>query len=353
MSHELRTPLNSILVLARILKDNKPSNLSEDQVKYASVIFNAGNDLLTLINDILDLSKIESGKLEMQNDNIKVAEIVHDMEMLFTEVAHNKKIKYTLSTSKDLPNTLFTDKVRVEQILKNLLSNAFKFTPEKGAVSLSLVPGKESGMIDFRIKDTGIGIPPEKQKIIFEAFQQADGSTSRRYGGTGLGLSISRELVSLLGGRITLTSEPGAGSEFILTIPVTAKESQPEEEVLPTVETFAPELQVLPSIPLPPKPGKEPLVVIVEDDKNFADILFDYSQEHGYKSVMVNEGTNAFDIIKEKQPDAVILDIMLPGKDGWQILKELKQDEATMHIPVHMMSAGDAAAIKNRSTRAH
>ncbi|MEP6610869.1 MAG: response regulator [Mucilaginibacter sp.] len=350
MSHELRTPLNSILVLARILKDNKPSNLSEDQVKYASVIFNAGNDLLTLINDILDLSKIESGKLEMQNDNIKVADVLHDMEMLFAEVARNKKIQYDITTSKNLPKSIFTDKLRVEQVLKNLLSNAFKFTPEGGSITVNAVPGDEEKTISFKIKDTGIGIPADKQKIIFEAFQQADGSTSRKFGGTGLGLSISRELVSLLGGKITVTSEPGTGSEFVLTIPITASTVlKPQEETVPTVETFAPEMQFLkPVVQATRVADRDPLVVIVEDDKNFADILHDYARDHGYKSVMVSEGTNAVEIIKENQPDAVILDIMLPGKDGWQILKELKQDEQTLHIPVHMMSAGDAAANRVR-----
>ncbi|MEO6630171.1 MAG: CHASE3 domain-containing protein, partial [Mucilaginibacter sp.] len=263
MSHELRTPLNSILVLARILKDNKPSNLSEDQVKYASVIFNAGNDLLTLINDILDLSKIESGKLEMQNDNIKVADVLHDMEMLFAEVARNKKIQYDITTSKNLPKSIFTDKLRVEQVLKNLLSNAFKFTPEGGSITVNAVPGDEEKTISFKIKDTGIGIPADKQKIIFEAFQQADGSTSRKFGGTGLGLSISRELVSLLGGKITVTSEPGTGSEFVLTIPITASTVlKPQEETVPTVETFAPEMQFLkPVVQATRVADRDPLVV--------------------------------------------------------------------------------------------
>ncbi|MGN6398152.1 MAG: response regulator [Mucilaginibacter sp.] len=349
MSHELRTPLNSILVLARILKDNKPANLSEDQVKYASVIFNAGNDLLTLINDILDLSKIESGKMDLQNDNIKVSEILHDMEMLFAEVASSKQIKYSVSAAKELPKNIFTDKVRVEQVLKNLLSNAFKFTGDGGTISVNAVPGEGSNTIAFKIKDTGIGIPLDKQQIIFEAFQQADGSTSRRFGGTGLGLSISRELVSLLGGKITVTSAPGEGSEFVLTIPLKAKPAGLEEEQLPTAETFVPEKQFLkPAVQLEKVSGRVPLVVIVEDDKNFADILHDYATEHGYKSIMVSEGTNAVEIVRENQPDAVILDIMLPGKDGWQILKELKQDETTLHIPVHMMSAGDAAANRVR-----
>ena len=350
MSHELRTPLNSILVLARILKDNKPNTLSEDQIKYASVIFNAGNDLLTLINDILDLSKIESGKLDMQNEDIKVSDILNDMEMLFAEVASNKRISFTTLTE-NTPATIFTDKVRVEQVIKNLLSNAFKFTPENGVISISALPGTAPHTISFRIKDSGIGIPEEKQKIIFEAFQQADGSTSRRYGGTGLGLSISRELAALLGGSISLTSKQGEGSVFTLTIPFAAKaivKSEPDD-VLPTPQAYKPQIPLQPAVQRPAgQEGREPLVVIVEDDKNFAGILHDYATDHGYKSIMVNEGTNAVEVVKEHLPDAVILDIMLPGKDGWQILKELKADEKTAHIPVHLMSAGDAAANRVR-----
>ncbi|MBD1384554.1 response regulator [Mucilaginibacter rigui] len=347
MSHELRTPLNSILVLARILKDNKPLNLSEDQIKYASVIFNAGNDLLTLINDILDLSKIESGKLDMQNEDIKVSDILSDMQSLFAEVASNKKINYTTNYA-GVPATIYTDKVRVEQVIKNLLSNAFKFTPESGTISINAVAGPVADTISFKIKDSGIGIPADKQRIIFEAFQQADGSTSRKYGGTGLGLSISRELAALLGGYITLSSEPGQGSEFVLTIPFKAKFVEPQEDYVPTVDNYKPATFLDTVVKRSANPDHEPFVVIVEDDKNFANILQDYARDHGFKSVMVSEGTNAVEIIKEQQPDAVILDIMLPGKDGWQILKELKQDETTLHIPVHLMSAGEAAANRVR-----
>ncbi|WP_295719470.1 response regulator [Mucilaginibacter sp.] len=346
MSHELRTPLNSILVLARILRDNKPHNLSEDQIKYASVIFNAGNDLLTLINDILDLSKIESGKLDMQNEDIKISEILGDMEMLFSEIAGHKKINFKTSVAHDVPVTVFTDKVRVEQVIKNLLSNAFKFTSENGSISITAKPGAKDKTISFAIKDSGIGIPAEKQRIIFEAFQQADGSTSRKYGGTGLGLSISRELALLLGGSISLSSEPGLGSEFVLTIPFEAKVVPIVDDIiLPTAQTFKAENNFLkPAKAVAREDNRDPLVVIVEDDKNFANILQDYARDHGYKSIMVYEGTRAFETVKEAKPDAVILDIMLPGKDGWQILKELKADEATMHIPVHLMSAGEAAA---------
>lgn len=351
MSHELRTPLNSILVLARILKDNKTTNLTDDQIKYASVIFNAGNDLLTLINDILDLSKVESGKLELQIEDINVSDVVKDMEMLFAELAMNKKIKFTHSVS-GVPETIFTDKTRIEQVIKNLLSNAFKFTPDGGKISLNIFPGNQADTISFSIRDSGVGIPKDKQKVIFEAFKQADGSTSRKYGGTGLGLSISRELSILLGGSISVSSEPGVGSEFTLTIPFKANQQiatthHTEEVPLPTVEDIKVENIKLRPV-LRKVIDKEPLVVIVEDDKNFATILQDYSRGHGYKSVMVHNGTDAVNVIRENMPDAVILDIMLPGKDGWQILKELKQAEDTATIPVHLMSANDTSSNKAR-----
>lgn len=343
MSHELRTPLNSILVLARILKDNKNANLSEEQIKYASVIFNAGNDLLTLINDILDLAKIESGKVDIQNEPVSIEEVARNLEMLFAEMAHNKQITFVSSIQSGLDG-LVTDRIRLEQVIKNLLSNAFKFTSESGRIELNITAGKEAGTIAFSVKDTGIGIPLDKQKLIFEAFQQADGSTSRKYGGTGLGLSISRELSFLLGGAISVTSEPGVGSEFTLTIPLKPTKHTAKTEQVPDVETFvSPEQIKLPQA-VNNNSDREPLVVIVEDDRNFAEILQNYASEHGYKSVLVNTGINAVEIIAEQMPDAVILDIMLPGKDGWQILKELKQQDQTKNIPVHLMSAGEATA---------
>jgi len=361
MSHELRTPLNSILVLARILKDNKPANLSDDQIKYASVIFNAGNDLLTLINDILDLSKIESGKLELVNEKVKVSEILKDMEMLFAEVATGKKINFITNQEKNVPEYVLTDNTRTQQVIKNLLSNAFKFTPEGGSVSINATVDEKGKNLSLSIKDTGIGIPYDKQKLIFEAFQQADGSTSRKYGGTGLGLSISRELANLLGGVIKLKSTPGEGSEFTFVIPVegTVFKTHEVDEVpmlenlIARADTAKPlDLQSPLKIESIRKGRTEPLVVIVEDDKNFASILQDYAKDHGYKSILVHDGDQAFVTIKESLPDAVILDIMLPGKDGWEILKELKTNGDTSVIPVHLMSAGDAAANKVRKSGA-
>lgn len=350
MSHELRTPLNSILVLAEVLRDNKPGSLTKDQVKYANVIVNAGNDLLTLINDILDLSKIESGKLEIQNETVAIAEILRDVSALFDEIAAKKKMKFNIAVDKRLPGQLFTDKVRVEQVLKNLLSNAFKFTPDGGSVSINVVPGEMGEEVSFRVTDTGIGIAADKQKLIFAAFQQADGSTSRKYGGTGLGLPISQELAALLGGNITLTSETGKGSTFTLSIPYKAGEVlQPRKE---TIHEVVAELDG--HTTEPPKQAikhdnHEPLIIIVEDDKNFAGILEDYAANHGYESMVLNDGTNAVETIREHRPDAVILDIMLPGKDGWQILKELKKNDETADIPVHLMSASEATLTPPRN----
>ncbi len=353
MSHELRTPLNSILVLARILKDNKPNTLTEDQIKYSSVIFNAGNDLLTLINDILDLSKMESGKLELHYEKVRVTEIAYDMETLFGEVAKGKNITFTTLRAPNLPEYIFTDQQRAEQVIKNLLSNAFKFTTESGSVTININLEPNGVDIAFGIKDSGIGIAYDKQKLIFEAFQQADGSTSRKYGGTGLGLSISRELTSLLGGSIRLTSTPGQGSEFTLVLPIEGKQPAIADSNIASVDTWIDDiksdtlpLQTMLPINSAASGRAEPLVVIVEDDKNFANILQEYATDHGYKAILVHNGDDAYQTIKENQPDAVILDIMLPGKDGWTILKELKKDQLTVNIPVHLMSASDAAATK-------
>ena len=350
MSHELRTPLNSILVLAEVLRDNKPGNLTKDQVKYAGVIVNAGNDLLTLINDILDLSKIESGKLEIQRETVKITDILHDVRMLFDEIAAKKKMQFAISVDKNVPVQMFTDRVRVGQILKNLLSNAFKFTSEEGSVSVRVAPGESDDIITFQVIDTGIGIARDKQKLIFEAFQQADGSTSRKYGGTGLGLPICRELAALLGGKINLASEPGAGSTFTLLIPVNGGETlQPAQKTVPAVAAEWHSQDLKPADRTNEDSNHESLVIIVEDDRNFAGILQDYANNHGYRSIILNEGTNAVETIRKKRPDAVILDIMLPGKDGWQILKELKRDGETSGIPVHLMSAGETAMNRPRN----
>lgn len=348
MSHELRTPLNSILILARILKENKPSNLTEDQIKYAGVIHNAGADLLNLINDILDLSKIESGKVELMQEAVRPVEVSRNMELLFSEIANSKKIHFHTDIAADVPDSFNSDSLRVEQIIKNLLSNAFKFTPENGTIDLKveLVPathpfysknlkGTALDVLAFHISDTGIGIPEEKQRLIFEAFQQADGSTSRKYGGTGLGLSISKELASLLGGEIQLSSQPGLGSKFTLYLPVT----DATEAIVPS-----PPAITLPSQEAQPEAvtsNESHTMLIVEDDVIFAKLLENYAHQQGYKSLLAHDGTTALNIARTELPDAIILDIFLPDMDGWAVLKALKADTLTRNIPVHMMSSGE------------
>ncbi|HXH99384.1 MAG TPA: response regulator [Sphingobacteriaceae bacterium] len=356
MSHELRTPLNSILILARILGDNKHANLNTEQLKYAKVIHNAGNDLLTLINDILDLSKVESGKMDLNIEDVYVDDIKRDLELLFNEVAANKKINFIVNLEDDIPSTIVSDRVRVEQVLRNLLSNAFKFTPEAGSVTVYIKGAEEQqvftsnvlktlnpkDIISISVTDSGIGIPEEKQRLIFEAFQQADGSTSRKYGGTGLGLSISRELAVVLGGEISVASTPGAGSTFTLFLPPVLQEKEEEDSA---DEVKAPVEKPVKSTPIPileklPIAG-DSTVLIIEDDKNFAEILKDYALDRGFKPIMAYSGDTGLKLAKEHKPQAIILDIMLPVLDGWSVLKHLKSDPDTKNIPVHMMSAGD------------
>jgi CheY-like chemotaxis protein/signal transduction histidine kinase/CHASE3 domain sensor protein len=346
MSHELRTPLNSILILARILKENKPLNLNEDQVKYAGVIQNAGTDLLNLINDILDLSKIESGKIDLDIQSVSIEEIKQHTEALFSEVAKSKNIEFHTTIAENSPVRLVTDTVRTEQIIKNLLSNAFKFTPALGKISLDIrlanadQPFFNSSLqeseqvIAFSVTDSGIGIAADKQKLIFEAFQQADGSTSRTYGGTGLGLSISKELAHILGGEIQLESQPGLGSTFTLFLP------QTKAGIETPVEKQAERATAVAAIPL----KDNPVLLIVEDDEVFADFLKDYALAKGFSPLMAYRGDTALEMANEHLPDAIILDIMLPDMNGWALLKKLKTDARTANIPVHMMSAGDQSS---------
>ncbi|WP_158797070.1 response regulator [Pedobacter sp. L105] len=355
MSHELRTPLNSILILARILKENRPDNLNDEQIKYAGVIHNAGNDLLTLINDILDLSKIESGKVDLDIEPVRPQEIKNNMESLFTEIARSKKISFITTVNTELPEKIMTDLSRIEQIVKNLLSNAFKFTPEDGEINLEIgtadkqvkfysdhLKDKNLQVIAFRVKDSGIGIPADKQKLIFEAFKQADGTTSRKYGGTGLGLSISKELANILGGEIQVESEPEVGSCFTLYIPAVKP-----DDVLTEAHQEAVVVPLIPEPVLVPlrKNGKQTLL-IVEDDLVFADVLKDYAIEKGFEPVLAHSGDKGLEMASSLFPDAIILDIMLPVMDGWSILKQLKANPLTKHIPVHMMSAGEFKADK-------
>lgn len=346
MSHELRTPLNSILILAKLLQDNKHSNLSEEQVKYASVIHNAGSDLLQLINELLDLAKIESGKVEIHKDSIDSKYFAANLESLFKEVAKEKSIRFNIDIKK-APEQFISDEYRLEQVLKNFLSNAFKFTDQNGEINLQII--KQSGNLHFAVSDTGKGISEDKQALIFEAFRQEDGSTSRKYGGTGLGLSISKEISSLLGGRITLESESGKGSKFTLIIPFTEyKEAAPVKEAAVKItppainETAA----AKPAATVEPEPIAEVVrekksILIIEDDVNFADILKEFALEFGFNVLNAYDGVAGIQMAKENIPDAIILDVMLPLADGWEVLKTLKANETTKHIPIHMMSAAN------------
>lgn len=352
MSHELRTPLNSILILAELIGANRKGHLDEEEVKYARVVFNAGSDLLTLINDILDLSKIESGKLELEWGEASLAEIASNMEQLFTEVAGSKGVVFETFIDPALPKSMETDRQRLEQIIRNLLSNAFKFTPEGGKVNLSLTSGNKSELA-ISVKDTGIGIPRDKLDVIFEAFKQADGSTNRRYGGTGLGLSISRELAQLLGGRIELESKEDEGSTFRLIVPLKHSAEAPSKGTRETADVI-------------PRPRIEKVItqlsddrmllgeedktiLVVEDDPSFAGILQDYAHRKGFKVIVAHDGKSALEMAREFLPDAIILDIMLPLMDGWEVLRQLKADTRLRTIPVHVMSAADSngAAIRN------
>jgi signal transduction histidine kinase/DNA-binding response OmpR family regulator/CHASE3 domain sensor protein len=348
MSHELRTPLNSILLLSRLLGENTDKNLSGEQVEFANVIQSSGNGLLGLIDEILDLSKIEAGKMDLDIIEVPVSEITNGLDSLFRQVAKEKHIRFAID-SKEAPLVIKTDKMRLEQILKNLLSNAIKFTA-KGAVTLTISkPNNNDSLLSFAVTDTGIGIPKDQQPLIFEAFQQADGSTKRKYGGTGLGLSISRELARLLKGEITLDSEPGKGSTFTLIIPVSItsgtavyKESTPIAQAPVSAEHNKYISETIPE-PVPDDRNEikagDKTMLIVEDDRPFAKALLEYSRERGYKGIVTVRGDEAYNLAVHYKPIAVLLDIQLPIKSGWEVMEELKSNAITRHIPVHIMSS--------------
>ncbi|WP_037495856.1 response regulator [Sphingobacterium deserti] len=350
MSHELRTPLNSILILAKLLQDNKNRNLQPDQVKYASVIHSAGSDLLQLINELLDLAKIESGKVELNYERINMQEFLSNIENLFTTTAEERDITFAIDQKEPIPIDFVSDEYRIEQVLKNFLSNAFKFTAKKGFVKLTIEVVNEN--LKFIVTDNGKGISEEKQQLIFEAFRQEDGSTSRKYGGTGLGLSISREIASLLGGRITLASELNKGSTFTLIIPyktATAirypREIENKTSSSPLADDESNKVEALPvsenlGIEMPEE-SKNKNLLIVEDDIKFADILRDFAHVHGFQVMLSHDGVDAIQKAKQFKPHAIILDVMLPLSDGWEVLKTLKGIPETKHIPIHMMSAAN------------
>ena len=345
MSHELRTPLNSILLLSRLLSENNEQNLTAEQTEFARVIQSSGKGLLGLIDEILDLSKIEAGKMDIELLEVPLAEITDSLKALFTEVAKEKNIAFEIA-DKNAPLVIRTDRMRLEQILKNLISNAIKFTSE-GSVTLEVRRHPvHNGLIDFIVRDTGIGIAPEKQPLIFEAFQQADGSTKRKYGGTGLGLSISRELAKLLNGRITLESASGKGSTFTLTIPISSAAPLPVAETRPAEAAPAPaDPYVSPVIPdeVPDDRSQlsdhDKVILIVEDDTNFAKSLLEFTRKRGYKGVVSVRGDRALQFALQYKPVGVLLDIQLPIKSGWQVMEELKNNAQTKHIPVHIMSS--------------
>ncbi|BBO31613.1 response regulator [Lacipirellula parvula] len=367
MSHELRTPLNSSLILAKLLADNPNGNLSGEQVEYARTIQGAGNDLLTLINDILDLSKIESGHMEMQPEEVRLSQLAEGLQRMFKPIADQRQLEFTIAIQPGAPETIQTDPLRLEQVLKNLLSNALKFT-EKGRVTLA-ISSQGQGEAAFAVSDTGIGIPSHQQAMIFEAFRQADGTTNRKYGGTGLGLSISRQLTRLLGGRIELASEPGKGSTFTVTLPQVYRPVPVHDRRVdangigrhtpPVVPPHAANFDAprrdsgaTPDSFFVPKrieddreslTGNQRVILVVEDDEPFAKILRDMAHELNFQCVIATHAEQAIALAAQYLPSAVVLDVGLPDHSGLSVLDRLKQDRRTRHIPVHVVSAGDHA----------
>ncbi|MDE2331226.1 MAG: response regulator, partial [Bradyrhizobium sp.] len=358
MSHELRTPLNSILILGQQLTENPDGNLTPKQVEFARTIHGAGTDLLNLISDILDLSKIESGTVTVDAEEILTSSLLETVGRPFRHEAENRQLSFEIDVDGNLARSMVTDSKRLQQVLKNLLSNAFKFTAEGGVrmkVSAALggwstehpILNHAAAVVAFEVADTGIGIPQEKQKLIFEAFQQADAGTSRKYGGTGLGLAISRELASLLGGEIHLRSTPGKGSTFTLYLPLKYSGPTVAPRIHPSAPYAAtPALQVatqeriveqLSDDRLNLDPGDNTLLV-VEDDLHYARVLVDLARDKGFKVLVAGRGAEALDLAKQFQPTAISLDVFLPDMLGWTVLSQLKHNPLTRHIPVQIVT---------------
>jgi HAMP domain-containing protein/signal transduction histidine kinase/CheY-like chemotaxis protein len=364
MSHELRTPLNSLLILSDQLSRNPDGNLTGRQTEFAKTIHGSGNELLALINDILDLSKIESGTVVVDAGELRLSELLDYVDRTFRHVADARRLELRVSAGIDAPRSIVTDSKRLQQVIKNLLSNAFKFT-ERGSVSLQVdaasggwSPGLESldraeSVVAISVTDTGIGIHPDKQQIIFEAFQQADGSTSRKYGGTGLGLAISREIARLLGGEIRLTSSPGTGSTFTLFIPAVYSVAPQAQRALPepqsrivsvmsdvdAVRIVEPALEYEVADDRVRIRPDDRVLLIIENDENFARFLIDLAHEQGFKAVVALSGTEGLTLAQQLgHVDAITLDIQLPVIDGWRILDRLKSDLTTRHIPVYLIT---------------
>ena len=356
MSHELRTPLNSLLILAKLLADNKAGNLTDEQVTFARTISSSGDDLLVLINDILDLSKIEAGKIDVTPEPVALARTVEGLAATFQPVARDKGIAFHAIVEPGTPDRIETDAQRLGQILKNLLSNAVKFTAQ-GEVSLRVFSTDGGASVSFAIRDTGIGVPAHQLGIIFEAFRQADGSTHRKYGGTGLGLSISRDLARLLGGDITVESAVPGGSTFTLTLPVTYAGRQAAPSRPPAAPAPRPAPARRP--PAPAVPFKAPTlssagieddrerltdsrrILVVEDDPRFAAILRDLAHERGFQCIVTHSANDGLAAAALYRPDAILLDINLPDHSGLGVLDQLKRNPQTRHIPVHVASVAD------------
>ncbi|NOQ52122.1 MAG: response regulator [Desulfuromonadaceae bacterium] len=372
MSHELRTPLNSILILSQLLTNNKEVNLTEKQLEYSQTIHNSGTNLLNLINDILDLSKIEAGKMEILVEEVSPIEVAHEMESLFVPQTLDKGIEFVVDCSPELPTPFLSDRQKLQQIVKNLISNAIKFT-SKGSVALRIsTPSAETifkdesfrarPVIAFTVEDTGIGIPLDKQDAVFEAFQQVDGTSSRKFGGTGLGLSISREFTRLLEGELQLQSEPDKGSRFTVYLP-----SLTPVETIPAPEPPVVEAKVTAETPVAGEsgsrfPGSKPpatsyveddrkelhendrVLLIIEDDRDFARVLRDLARERGFKCLVAGDGESGLHFADYYNPSAAIIDLGLPGIDGLEVIKRLKASSVTRHIPVHIISCRERSA---------
>jgi signal transduction histidine kinase/DNA-binding response OmpR family regulator/CHASE3 domain sensor protein len=360
MSHELRTPLNSSLILAKLLADNSAGNLNDEQIRFAQTIYSAGNDLLHLINDILDISKVEAGKLELVVEDLPLRRVVENLGHTFGPMAKQKQLTFSATVDANVPLTIHTDRQRLEQVLKNLLSNAVKFT-ESGAVSLS-VSAVDGDWIRFAVRDSGIGIAPDQQDKIFDAFHQADGTTSRRFGGTGLGLSISRDLTALLGGKVDVTSTPGEGSVFTLTLPanIDAGATTPPAPAVPAhvPRTPAPATPVVAATAVPVAKehshvsfpddrdrisAGQRTVLVIEDEAAFAHILYDLAHDLKYRCLVALTAGEGLELAVTHTPDAILLDMRLPDRSGLSVLQLLKDSPETRHIPVHVVSSADNA----------
>jgi signal transduction histidine kinase/CheY-like chemotaxis protein/HAMP domain-containing protein len=373
MSHELRTPLNSLLILARLLSDNPEKNLSDKQVEYAKTIYASGGDLLTLINEILDLSKVEAGKMPVEPREVALTDVSDFVDRSFRPLAEQKDLTFKTDVDVDLPTHIYTDPQRLHQILKNLLANALKFT-SRGSVTLRVLrpkPGmrftsdslQQGGVVGFSVADTGIGIARDKQQLIFEPFLQADGTTSRKYGGTGLGLSISRSIARLLGGEIHIESEVGKGSVFTLYLPEHHVATAPDETAsmpedwLPSPAVPFPTVVGTPAALAEPDPivsrpidddrgaieENDRVLLVVEDDVSFARIMLQMGREKGFKVIVATRGDAGLALANKYAPDAITLDIKLPGLDGLTLLDRIKRNPATRHIPVHVISIDEVS----------